>query len=118
MSSAPRSPSRCWKPAASNGQEEIASIIMNYPRRTLAVFLVISVFCPFTSPAYAGDWTQFRGPNGSGVADETDVPVRWSADQNVLWKADLPGRGLSSPIIAGDRVFVTAATGYLQKRLV
>jgi outer membrane protein assembly factor BamB len=68
-------------------------------------------------PALASDWTQFRGPGSSGVSDETGLPVRWTATENVRWKADLPGRGLSSPVIAGGKVYVTACSGYRQTRL-
>jgi outer membrane protein assembly factor BamB len=57
-------------------------------------------------------WSRFRGPNGSGVSDATDVPLEWSTTRNVLWKAELPGRGASSPILWEDRVYVTAYTGY------
>ncbi len=65
---------------------------------------------------HAGDWRQFRGPHGNGIADETVLPTELS-EQNVAWKISLPGRGLSSPIIVGDRVFVTASSGPKQERL-
>jgi outer membrane protein assembly factor BamB len=64
----------------------------------------------------AGDWRQFRGPHGNGVADETGVPAVLN-DENIAWKTDLPGRGLSSPIIVGERLFVTASSGAKQERL-
>jgi len=57
-------------------------------------------------------WTRFRGPNGSGVAADAQPPTAWSDTQNVQWKATLPGAGTSSPIIVGDRVFVTCYSGY------
>jgi outer membrane protein assembly factor BamB len=59
----------------------------------------------------ATDWPQWRGPKGTGVSDERDLPVRWSATENVTWKADLGGVGVSSPIVSGDRVFVTSQIG-------
>lgn len=65
----------------------------------------------------AGDWRQFRGNDTSCVADKTVLPDRWSAGENLAWTAALPGKGLSSPIVVGDRVFVTGATGYRQDRL-
>ncbi len=68
-------------------------------------------------PAPAADWTQFRGPSGSAVSEETGLPVQWSATENVRWKAELPGRGLSSPVIAGGKVYVTASSGYRLGRL-
>jgi outer membrane protein assembly factor BamB len=67
--------------------------------------------------ARAGDWPQFRGPGGSAVAAETGLPTRWGAGENIRWKADLPGRGLSSPVVARGRVYVTACTGATQERL-
>src|SRR5262249_28856532 len=66
--------------------------------------------------AGAADWTQFRGPGGTGVSEETDLPVRWSKTENVRWKVALPGRGLSSPVIAAGPVYITACTGPLQER--
>lgn len=70
-----------------------------------------------TAHCRAADWTQFRGPGGGGVSDDQDVPVKWSATENVRWKAALPGRGLSSPVVADGRVYVTACTGWQQNRL-
>lgn len=52
-------------------------------------------------------WTQFRGPEARGIGSDPRLPTRWSAQDNVLWKADLPGRGWSSPVVWGDRVFLT-----------
>jgi outer membrane protein assembly factor BamB len=61
----------------------------------------------------AGDWTRFRGPNGSGVSSDSDpLPVTWSEQENLKWKVDLPGPGSSSPIVVGDRVLLTCWTGY------
>lgn len=56
-------------------------------------------------------WPQFRGPDGSGIADGQGAPVRWDAPagQGILWEAPLPGLGVSSPIIWGDRVFALSA---------
>jgi outer membrane protein assembly factor BamB len=59
--------------------------------------------------ARAGDWPQFRGPGGAGVSDEKQLPAEWSADKNVAWKADIPGVAWSSPVVWGDKVFVTTA---------
>ena len=58
------------------------------------------------------DWPRFRGPNGSGIATGAQPPTTWSDTQNVKWKTELPGPGTSSPILVGDRVFVTCWTGY------
>ena len=65
------------------------------------------------SSSVQADWMRFRGPNGSGVSDEKQTtPVEWSDQKNLKWKAALPGRGSSSPIIVGDKVFVTCWSGY------
>ena len=53
-------------------------------------------------------WPQFRGPAARGIAEDKNLPVSWSATSNVRWKTDLPGRGWSSPVVWGDRVFVTS----------
>jgi len=67
--------------------------------------------------AHAGDWRQFRGPEGSGVSDELNLPAQLDARKNIAWKIALPGRGISSPIIVGDRIFVTCSSGAQQDRL-
>ncbi len=54
-------------------------------------------------------WPQWRGPLGTGVSRYADPPVEWSEDKNVRWKIELPGSGHSTPIVWGDRVFLTAA---------
>ena len=57
------------------------------------------------------DWTRFRGPNGSGIAT-SGAPTEFGKDKNFKWKLELPGRGVSSPIVVGDKVFVTCYSGY------
>ena len=69
----------------------------------------ISLFLLFACAA-AAQWTQFRGPNGSGVADSAKLPVSFGPKQGVVWKTDLPP-GHSSPVITGDRIFLTGAEG-------
>ncbi len=61
-------------------------------------------------PIRAEDWTRFRGPNGQGTSTETNLPVQWSSMDNVVWKTPIPGNAWSSPIVYGDRVFVTTTT--------
>ncbi|MGD9857939.1 MAG: PQQ-binding-like beta-propeller repeat protein [Planctomycetaceae bacterium] len=79
--------------------------------RCAAAGLMMSVLLLSTS-LNAGDWLRFRGPNGTGVSSDTKVPTAWSDTQNLKWKCELPGPGLSCPIVVGDKVFVTSYTGY------
>ncbi|HXJ61141.1 MAG TPA: PQQ-binding-like beta-propeller repeat protein [Verrucomicrobiae bacterium] len=53
------------------------------------------------------NWPQFRGPGALGVADNPGLPERWGTNENVVWKVEIPGHGWSSPIVWGDRVFLT-----------
>ena len=65
----------------------------------------------------AGDWPQFRGPGGDGFSADKGFPDRWSDKENLRGRALLPGRGQSSPIVAGGHVYVTASSGATQDRL-
>jgi outer membrane protein assembly factor BamB len=56
------------------------------------------------------NWPRFRGPTGQGHSTERNLPIEWSLNQNVAWKSGVPGDGWSSPIVWGERVFVTSAT--------
>jgi outer membrane protein assembly factor BamB len=80
------------------------------------VFLATLLFL-LGLPVAADDSPQFRGPGGAGVSKETGLPSHWSEKENIRWKAALPGRGLSCPVVAGKRVFVTACSGVNQDRL-
>ena len=55
----------------------------------------------------AGYWPRWRGPSGQGIVDATGYPDTWSATENVMWRSTVPGRGHSSPIVWGDRIFLT-----------
>jgi outer membrane protein assembly factor BamB len=77
--------------------------------RVLALFLAAST----GTTTSAADWRQFRGPNGSGIAATDAQPATtWSDSQNMKWKIALPGPGSSSPIMAGERLFITCYSGY------
>jgi len=75
---------------------------------------LLTLFALTGSPAlvHAEDWPRFRGPNGLAVSSEKGLPVAWSESEHLAWKTDLPGAGASSPIVFGDRVFVTCYSGY------
>ncbi|MCM3880157.1 MAG: PQQ-binding-like beta-propeller repeat protein [Vicinamibacterales bacterium] len=61
------------------------------------------------SAAPAEDWPEFRGPTGQGHSTEEGLPLEWSDSKNVIWKVPVAGRGWSSPVVVGDRVWLTAA---------
>lgn len=88
---------------------------MNAPRVTaarlalscsLALLLPSSLFAQPSNPRY---WAQWRGPDASGISTAANPPLEWSETKNVRWKVEIPGRGHSSPIVWGDRVFVSTA---------
>lgn len=79
---------------------------------SLRVLLVLLLLVVSTS-ATASDWLRFRGDSGTGLStDEKSLPTTWGDEENLKWKCELPGPGLSSPIVVGDKVFVTCWTGY------
>jgi len=88
---------------------------MRFLRPQLACLLMM--LSPGVS--FAADWPMFRGPNGRSVADTQTVPTEWSVTEgtNIAWQADLPGRGVSSPIVVGERLFLTASSGPNRNRL-
>ncbi len=59
-----------------------------------------------------GDWPGFRGPRGLGLGQGPEPPLRWSANDNILWKVKLPGPGASSPMVWKDQLFLTCYSGY------
>ncbi len=65
-----------------------------------------------TGLCQAADWNRFRGPQGGGVVEDATIPMTWSRESNLKWKAPLPGKGSSSPVVDHDRVYVTCYTGY------
>ncbi|MBI3839538.1 MAG: PQQ-binding-like beta-propeller repeat protein [Planctomycetia bacterium] len=65
----------------------------------------------------AADWLQFRGSRSNSVTLDVQPPAKWSETENLAWKAKLPGRGPSSPIVIGERVVVTCSSGINQDRL-
>lgn len=76
----------------------------------IGCFLLVCLIA--RAPILAADWPQFRGPGGRGISTSPDAPIKWGPTQNIAWKTPLPGPGSSSPIVGGDRVFVTCYSGY------
>ena len=80
--------------------------------RFLSRTSIVGAFCLAGLAVLQGeDWPQWRGPGATGVSAEREFPVRWSATENVAWKARLTGVGISTPIVSGDQVFVTSQVG-------
>lgn len=76
------------------------------PNRLIVLFSVFSGV--FSSAFAAEDWPSFRGPNGDGVVAQS-LPVEWDSDKNIAWRTEIPGEGWSSPVAAGNRIYLTAA---------
>ncbi|MFV1964223.1 MAG: PQQ-binding-like beta-propeller repeat protein [Pirellulaceae bacterium] len=77
---------------------------------TVLAMIACSLFC-------GADWLQFRGPNGASFAEGETLPATWIDNDPIAWKAELPGRGPSGPIVVRDRVFVTCSGGADQDHL-
>jgi outer membrane protein assembly factor BamB len=79
--------------------------------KSRTLICIVATILISTSSVVAQDWPQFRGPDGNASA-ESKAPTNWSESENMVWKTKLPGKGSSSPIIVGDKIFLTAFSGY------
>jgi outer membrane protein assembly factor BamB len=77
-------------------------------KRTLGVLAVLMISFAVVQ---AENWPQWRGPNLNGVSNEKDLPLKWTADENIAWKLPMPGFSGSTPIIWRDRIFLNVADG-------
>ncbi len=80
----------------------------NFGKLCIALTLILTS-CGLTD---AEDWKRFLGKNGAATSANASIPTQWDAETNIKWKTELPGPGTSSPIVVGDRVFLTCYTGY------
>ena len=87
-------------------ESALESLVLLAPAARLGSLLA---FALLAAAAAAQDWPQFRGPTGQGISDDPNVPFVWSATEQLAWKQPIPGRGWSSPVVAGDRVWLTTA---------
>lgn len=87
-------------------------------KKSVSCCLSLLLVTVAVSSARAGNWPSWRGPEGTGVSGDKDLPLKWSASENVRWRAELPGPCNSSPIVWGDRVFVTQAVDGGNRRTV
>ena len=82
---------------------------MNTHRPAIAGIAFAAALHFAIAPLHAENWPTWRGPNGNSTSNEEAFPLEWSAEKNVRWKVDLPDRGNSSPVVWGNRVFITQA---------
>ena len=78
----------------------------------VAMFASSEFIVAADSPTGDVNWPAFRGAGGMGVSSAKNLPVEWGTDKNIAWKASLPGAGASSPIVFGDRIYLTAYSGF------
>jgi outer membrane protein assembly factor BamB len=83
--------------------------------RTSIIAVVALALAPAVLPAE--EWPGWRGPRADGIASDVNLPLRWSATENVAWKTPIPGKGHSSPVVWGDHVFLTTCLEDSGKRL-
>jgi outer membrane protein assembly factor BamB len=98
-------------------------MIPKHPKRLTSVDITLRAFAfsivtfiLLVPEAIAEDWPQWRGPSSNGVSSESGLPTQWGPGENIAWKVSLAGIGASSPIVWGDRVFVTSQKGRIPLR--
>ena len=75
----------------------------------IAISTLVGISLACATSANADDWRQFRGPEGQGHAQTSGLPLDWNEKQNIVWKTAIPGKGWSSPVIAGNQIWMTTA---------
>lgn len=90
---------------------------MTHRQFGIGLFLLCCWTLVCAGPAAADNWPRFRGPNGTGVADDKDIPIQFGAKKGVLWSVPIPGVGNSSPVVWGDRLFLQSASSDGSERL-
>lgn len=90
---------------------------MMLPKLSLQICVICVICGSLSSFVRAEEWPSWRGPRGDGHSTEKDVPIHWDA-KSIIWKTPLPGNGQSSPVVWGERIFLTAALDKGKKRIV
>lgn len=85
--------------------------------RVVAFVAVLTIGLTVVTQTWAENWARFRGPNGTGISPDKQVPVTFSDKENVIWKTALPGLGNGSPIIWGNRLFVQSSSADAKTRM-
>jgi outer membrane protein assembly factor BamB len=78
------------------------------PARCFAWILALGLLA-YASSVRADNWPQWRGPNIDGICHEKDLPIKWNESENVAWRTELPGQAGATPVVWGDRIFLTSA---------
>jgi outer membrane protein assembly factor BamB len=84
---------------------------MNIARSLLSLTVLVSLFAVGGNPSRAENWPQWRGTKLDGISTEKSVPTRWSKTENVLWRLPLPGQAGATPVVWGERIFLTSVDG-------
>jgi outer membrane protein assembly factor BamB len=82
---------------------------ISFKIRILLVVIFLSCAALVTTTTGAANWPQWRGPGGSGVSTEKNLPAEWNANRNIKWKTPIAGRGHSSPVVWENKIFLTTA---------
>jgi outer membrane protein assembly factor BamB len=88
----------------------------DFTMRRSRLIAVVALIVLVPAVGGGGEWPQFRGPAGSGVSSEGTLPAAWDSGKNIAWKATLPGYGWSSPVVWGDKIFLTTAVSDKQRK--
>ncbi len=86
-------------------------------KRSGALLILVANFSILSTNSHSAEWREFRGSSQNGILEVKTTPAPITSADQILWKASLPGRGLSSPIRVGDGVFVTTGEGSRQNEL-
>src|SRR5262245_46972907 len=114
----PEARARNWSLANDSPiQQSISRESLMPSTATRSFSILLLVVCTFTSSARAENWPGWRGPARTGVTSDSGIPTTWSATENVLWKAPVPGTGTANPVVWEGRVFLTASDGNDQGEL-
>lgn len=81
-----------------------------YSRLSLGTQSIFLASLLLARGAHSQEWNQFRGANGDGQAADAQLPLRWNETENIAWKTEIPGKAWSSPVVGGDKIWLTSAT--------
>ncbi len=84
--------------------------------RIIGAFFIIMLLL-VSNVLWAENWPKFRGPNGDGTSNETNLPIKWDATTNMIWKTEIPGSGYASPIVWENKLFTVTALQETQEKL-